>query len=187
MSNLLESNNMENLFFKSNTQKVLKFLSEHPTRFLLSSEVRKDLKISRASIHSALRELLKQGLIQREQKGKAYVYQIKSELAISKQLKVLDSVIKLRSLVKKVSPLVSKVILFGSCSRGENTEDSDIDLFIITHNKEEVRKRLKQFARFRLRPIIKTPIEFVNLEKKDRTFYLEITRGVILFEKNDEY
>lgn len=178
---------MENLFFKSNTQKVLKFLSKHPAKFLLPSEMRKDLKISRAGIHSALQELLRRDLIQRKQKGKAYVYQVKSELPVLKQLKVLDSVIKLQSLVKKLSFLVDKIILFGSCSRGENIEDSDIDLLIITYDKEGVKEKLKQFIGFRLKPIIKTPIEFVSLEKKDPTFYLEIMRGIILFEKSDEY
>jgi len=178
---------MENVFFKTNTQKVLNFLAKHPTKFLLASEIRKKLKLSRAGIHSALQELLKKGLVQRKQKGKAYVYQIKSEVTALKQVKVLDSIIKLQSLVKKLSPLVDKVILFGSCARGEDTEDSDIDLLIITHDKGGVKEKLKQFTKFRLKPIIKTPVEFANLEKKDPSFYLEVVRGIILFEKSDEY
>ena len=178
---------MKNLFFKSNTQKVLRYLAQYPEKVLLSSEIKKDLKISRAGVHSALQELLRKHLIQREQRGKAYLYQIQSELSILKQFKVLDSTITLDPLVKKVNSFVNKIILFGSCSRGENTEDSDIDLLIITHEKEKVRKKLKQFTKFRLKPIIKTPLEFLSLEKENPTFYSEIIRGIILFEKNDEY
>jgi predicted nucleotidyltransferase len=178
---------MKNLFFKSNTQKVLRSLLQYSERSLLPSDIKKDLKISRAGIHSALQELLKKDLIQRKQKGKAYVYQAKSDLLVLKQLKVLDSAIKLQSLVKRLSPLVDKIILFGSCSRGENTEDSDIDLLIISYNKEGVKEELKRFMNFRLKPIIKTPVEFVNLEKKDPTFYLETIRGIILFAKSDGY
>jgi len=178
---------MKNLFFKSNTQKVLRSLLQYSERALLPSDIKKDLKISRAGIHSALQELLKKDLIQRKQKGKAYVYQAKLELSVLKQFKILDSVIELQSLVKRLSPLVDKIILFGSCSRGENTEDSDIDLLIITHDKEGVKEGLKRFMNFCLKPIIKTQVEFVNLEKKDPTFYSEMIRGIILFEKSNEY
>jgi len=101
-------------------------------------------------------------------------------------LKVLDSVMKLHPLVKKIESLAEKIILFGSCARGENIEDSDIDLMIISHNKDEIKDKLYQFKKLLLKPIIKTPIEFEDLEKKDSTFYLEITRGIVLFEKNDE-
>jgi predicted nucleotidyltransferase len=177
---------MKNIFFKTNAQKILRFLLEHPEELLLPAEIKKETKISRAGIHSALQELLKNDLIQRKQKGKAYIYQAQSELPALKQIKVLDSVIKLQPLVKKLNSFVDKIILFGSCSRGENIKKSDIDLLIITHDKMAIKEKLNQFTEFYLKPIIKTPIEFMALEKKDPAFYTEINRGIILFEKNQE-
>jgi len=177
---------MKNIFFNTNTQKVLRFFIQNPTQSLLASDIIKGTSISRAGINFALRELLKEGLIQKEAKGKAYIYRVESEPSVLKQLKVLDSVMKLHPLVKKIESLAEKIILFGSCARGENTEDSDIDLMMISHNKDEIKDELCQFKKLPLKPIIKTPIEFEGLEKKDPTFYLEITRGIVLFEKNNE-
>ncbi|TRZ80083.1 hypothetical protein D4R86_04960 [bacterium] len=177
---------MKNIFFNTNTQKVLRFFIQNPTQFLLASDVIKNTNISRAGINFALRELLKEGLIQKEAKGKAYIYRVESELSVLKQLKVLDSVMKLHPLVKKIESLAEKIILFGSCARGENTEDSDIDLMMISHNKDEIKDGLCQFKKLPIKSMIKTPIEFADLEKKDPTFYLEITRGIVLFEKNNE-
>ncbi|MBU1045825.1 nucleotidyltransferase domain-containing protein [Patescibacteria group bacterium] len=177
---------MKNIFFKTNAQKILRLLLEHPEELLLPSEIKKETKISRAGIHSALQELFKKGLIQRKQKGRAYIYQVQSELPALKQIKVLDSIMKLQPLVKKLNFSIEKIILFGSCSRGENIKESDIDLLIITHDKMAVKEKLDQFTKFYLKPIIKTPIEFMALEKKDPAFYTEINRGIILFEKNQE-
>lgn len=177
---------MENIFFSTNIQKVLRFLVRHSTKALLASDIRKSLGLSRAGVNFALQELSEKGLVQRESKGKAYIYQIKSEHPALKQFKVLDWTTKLYPLIRKLKVLANKVILFGSCARGENVEDSDIDLLIVTHNKEEVNKTLESFRKLPLKPVIKTPIELEDLEKKNPIFYLEVTRGIILFEKDNE-
>ncbi len=178
---------MENILFKTNTQKVLKFLAQHPTQEFLASDIKSKTHISRAGINFALQELSTQKLIEKKAKGKAYVYQVKAGLSTIKQLKVLDSVIKLQSLINNSKDSADKIILFGSCARGEDTEDSDIDLLVVSRNKEEVREKLKKFRKIRVKAIIKTVSELEDLSKADPSFYAEINRGIILFEKNDEY
>lgn len=178
---------MENIFFSTNTQKVLRFLVQHPGKAFLASDIKRSLGLSRAGINFVLQELSEKGLVQRESKGKAYVYQIKSEHPVLKQFKVLDWTTKLYPLIRKLKVLANKTILFGSCARGEDVEDSDIDLLIVTHNKEEVKRILKSFRKLPLKPVIKTPIGLENLEIKDPAFYSEINKGIILFEKNEQH
>lgn len=44
-----------------------------------------------------------------------------------------------KNLRKKIkSKDIKKIILFGSVARGEDTEDSDIDILIIVNNEEEL-------------------------------------------------
>ena len=178
---------MENIFFKSNVQKILRVLLEHPQEALLPSEIRKETRISRAGVHSGLQELLKRGLVKRELKGRAYVYKAKTDLPALRQIKVVDCIIKLQSLIKTLSSFVDRIILFGSCARGENTKESDIDLFIVVHDKDRVNQELKKLSKFNLKPILKKPLEFLELKKEDPDFYLEVSRGIILFEKENEH
>lgn len=178
---------MKNIIFTTNTQKVLKLLIQCPTQELLASDIKNKIQLSRAGINFALQELSKQKLIEKKAKGRAYVYQVKSELSAIKQLKVLDSVIKLQHLLDNLKILADKVILFGSCARGEDTEDSDIDLLVVSRSKEEIRGKLKKLGKLRVKTIIKTASELEKLSKEDPAFYAEINRGIILFEKNDEY
>jgi predicted nucleotidyltransferase len=178
---------MKNIFFKTNSQKVLVFLSQYPTKEFLASEIKEKVHLSRAGINFALQELTNNKLITRKAKGKAYVYQARAELSVIKQLKVLINIIDLEPLVKVLSEFTDKIVLFGSCSRGENTEDSDVDLLIVSHSKDEIKERLKKFRKIQVKAIIKTNAELERLSKDDAAFYGEINRGIILFEKRDEY
>jgi predicted nucleotidyltransferase len=59
-------------------------------------------------------------------------------------LKVLKTVLSLSGLIRKIKKQTRKVILYGSTSRGEDTKDSDIDLFMVTNTPEEIEKRIKR-------------------------------------------
>ena len=43
-------------------------------------------------------------------------------------------------------PEIEKIILFGSVARGEDTEDSDIDILIISDKKRETKDKLMRKA-----------------------------------------
>ena len=176
---------MKNIFFNTNNQKVLEFLVENNKEPKAASEIQSAMKISKGGLNLTLRFLVKTGLLERITRGKTYLYQARVEHPVVKQFKVLSTTIKLYPLVKKIAPHIQKIILFGSTSRGENLPDSDIDLLIITHEQEELTKILGSFKNLPLKPIMKTPLGFGDLKKKDPTFYLEVIRGIILFEKNE--
>lgn len=177
-------NDMWEIFFNTNKQKVLKFLAKNPSQSLMASEIMKSTKISKAGANIALRELVKAGLIKRSVKGKTHLYQVDFHDPLVKQFKVIGSIIEFYPLVKKLEKISQQIILFGSTARGENLEDSDIDLFILTRAEEDVRKTIKKFNHHKkIKAIVKNPSNFAKLEKEDATFYQEIQRGIILWEQ----
>lgn len=179
-------NDMWEIFFGANKQKVLKFLAKNPSQSLMTSEIMKSTKISKAGANIALRELVKAGLIKRSVKGKTHLYQVDFRDPLVKQLKVMETIIQLYPVIKKLQKISQQIILFGSASRGENLEDSDIDLFILTRAEEDARKTIKKFNRHnKIKTILKNSSSFAKLEREDPTFYQEIQRGIILWEEYD--
>jgi len=177
-------NDMREIFFNTNKQKILKFLTQNPSQSLMTSEIIKSTKISKAGANIVLRELVKTDLVKRSIKGKTHLYQVDFHDPLVKQFKVMGSVVELYPLIKKIENLSQQIILFGSASRGENLEDSDIDLFILTRAEKEVRKVIKKYNYHnKIKAIVKNSSSFAKLEREDSTFYQEIQRGLILWEQ----
>jgi len=174
---------LQDFFINTTEQKILSFLAQNLGKSFFDKEVAQRTKISRGATNKALRELAKNGLVIKQKRGRMNFYQANAANPVLKEFKVLRNIIQLFPLIKKLKKTSEKIILFGSTSRGENYKDSDIDLFILTHNKESVKKMVKKSKIKPLQLIIKTPTEFINLEKKDPTFYQEIIRGIILWER----
>lgn len=181
-------NHIRNIFLATNQQKILMFLIGSPDKSFMASEIIKAVKISRAGVNIALRQLAGLSLVKTIKKGKTHLYKITIDHKnpLVKQLRVLDVVINIYSLIKKLEPITEQVILFGSVARAENYRDSDIDLFVVTHHKEEVLKILLSSGIRTLKTIVKTPAEVVSLQHKDPVFYNEVRQGFLLWQK-DEY
>jgi len=165
-------------------QKVLDFLIQNPGKEYLAREIQRVTKISKAGTNFALRDLVKTTLIKREKKGKVYLYTVDFKHSVIKQLKVLRSVISVSSLMKKLSKESKKIILYGSSSRGENTKDSDIDLFVVSNVPEAIKRIVDGNKKIQL--TIKTPLQYVEMETKEPNFYREVERGIVLWEAKDE-
>jgi len=178
---------MKEVLFKTNPQKVIEYLIQKAGKEFLSKEIQIATKMSKAGANFALNDLVKTSLVNRQQKGNAYLYTINDENPVVKQLKVLRTIIDFMPLIKKLKQKTSKIILYGSSSRGEDTEDSDIDLFIVTNLTEEVEKIMqrKKYSK-KIQPIIRKPLQYIEMEKTDPTFYQEIEIGIVLWEAKDE-
>lgn len=174
---------LTDFFINTTEQKILSFLAQNLGKSFFDKEVAQKTKISRGATNKALRDLAKSELIVREKKGRMNFYQVNMANPVVKEFKVLRNVIQLYPLLKKIEGVSEKIILFGSASRGENYKDSDIDLFVLTHSKEELEKIIKKLKLKPFQLIIKTPTEFITLERKDSAFYQEIMKGITLWEK----
>lgn len=94
-------------------------------------------------------------------------------------------------MLKKISERLKKdynaekVILFGSYARGEETEDSDVDLLVIAHRKEnffERRASAKRLIRdlrngLSVAPIVLTPEETEKRKNVGDQFIIDILKN----------
>lgn len=130
----------ENIFSVTNAQKVLDFLSRSPGKECLSKEIQKATGISKSGLHFAVKHLIKYKLIRSELKGKSFFYSVDPGNPVIRQLKVLENTILLQTLVNKIKGSSKEIILFGSNSRGEDNAESDIDVFVLSHDSETIKK-----------------------------------------------
>ena len=188
MANKLD-NLIKQIFVCSGEQKVLNYLLNNDGR-QIEKEIQKATGLSKAAVNFALNKLFRLTFIERDQKGKTYLYRVSSSyplLSFLKQFKVLDNIISCFPLVKELSPVSQKIILFGSAARGEDLQNSDIDLLVITHKAQEVRESTKGLFKKKVQIITKTPVVFAELDKKDPVFFREVELGIVLWEKEEYY
>ncbi len=178
---------MNNSLISTNAQKVLNFLIQNPGKQFLANEIEKATRLSRAGVNLSLRKLAEEKLVLREKKAKIYLYSVDYSSPVIKQLKILKTTMLLQPVVNKLKKLSKKIVLFGSCARGENVADSDIDLFILTDNPKAVEKKInKSSLRKRLEPVVRNSTQFIKMKKEEAVFFEEIERGITMWESNDE-
>jgi len=95
---------------------------------------------------------------------------------------------ELNPLVENLKKTAEKIILFGSCATGDDTLDSDIDLFILTQDIQRVNEYLKKkHLERKIQAVVVNATGLVKLKEKDKAFYQEINKGMILWDgKNYE-
>ncbi len=165
-------------------QKILEFLCEHPNDSFYSSQIAKKTGLSIGGVNQSLHLLKKNNLLKSEKKGRMTFYQVDNSSAIIRQFKVFRTILLLNPLVKKLQPYAEKVVLFGSCAEGTNNEDSDIDLLVVSSQKANVTEIIDKFKnKNKLQLILKSPQEYVSLEKKEPVFFQEIEKGTPLWQK----
>ena len=123
---------------KSNTLQVLKpfFIEPNKEHYLI--DISRNIRLAHTSVKTNLIKLVKEGLIQEKilKKGRRRfpVYNAITNNKEFKRQKILNNIKSLYDsgfvdfLEDKLAPRA--IVLFGSYRRGEDTEDSDIDIFI---------------------------------------------------------
>lgn len=98
----------------------------------------------------------------------------------------------LRPLILNLRKLTTRIILFGSCATGEDTSESDIDIFIVSEQKQKTLRVLEQtnlgrgFEAIQIQPIIFSHDEVLDSEKNDKEFLSLVREGIILWDKTLE-
>ncbi len=161
---------------------VLKFLIENKGKYHVR-QISRETELSLGFVSRVLRELFENELILVEKKGRMMLYNVNDKNPVVKQIKVLLTMMRLYPLFKEVRVIVRRIILFGSASRGENTPDSDIDLFIMSNDSQKIRAVIRKNPK--IASIIMNSTEYTNLKEADFALYDQINRGIVLWEKSE--
>jgi predicted nucleotidyltransferase len=169
--------------------KVLSFLAKLWDKEFHEREIARRTGISYGSANRVLNKLFADGILVRRQVGRMLFYSFNSRDPLSKTFKIFVSVSILRPLIKKLREYTSEIVLYGSCARGEDTSSSDMDLFVISENKENALQTIesyrfrKGFESMRMEPVILSPQELLKSEKADKEFLSLVREGIVLWDE----
>lgn len=127
------------MFKKLNT---LRPFLEAPNTEYNVREIGRILEINPATISKRLKELKDEGYIQYRKERMLDLYKADLDSDKYRDLKVYYTIRQLKDtgLIKAINRFYLKptIILFGSSSKGMDTENSDVDILIITENKKQL-------------------------------------------------
>lgn len=169
--------------------RALSFLAKLSDKEFHEREIARRTGISYGSANRVLNELFADGILVRRQVGKMLFYSFNSSDPLAKTFKIFVSVSLVRTLIRNLRECCSEVVLYGSCARGEDVSGSDMDLFVISEEKEkalaaiEAYKFRKGFEHIRIEPVILSSQELLKSEKADKEFLSLVREGIVLWDE----
>ena len=175
---------MEKIFSTKERIKILKavIFSDQPISVNI---IAARLKISKGLVSKYLDVLLKEG-ITKKSNGKYLIV----NSPITKGTKILLNITSIDAGIFKKFDFIEAAGLYGSCAKGENTDDSDVDLWIkIKEASDEkvapltalLNKKVKN-----IKPLFLTTAKIEKMKKDDELFYHSLSFGsIVLYGEND--
>ncbi len=149
-------------------------------------EIARAVGVSIGATNQTLKLLLSLGMVTREKKGQLYLYQIITENPIFREFKKFENLLDITGLVLRIRDISNKIVLYGSCATGADTIESDVDLFVISREKEKVltaiRKEAKQIRRD-IKPVVVGVEEYLSMRNKKEALLEEVDQGIVLYEE----
>ena len=172
-------------FITPTLMKVLTVFMEDPIRERHEREVMREAKVSKGSANGILRLLAEQDILTRQRKGRMVFYRLNTDEPTARQLKILANVHALKELVDQLKQHARKITLFGSIAQGTDAKESDVDLLIISQDKEHVKRIVSAYNRRNTRKVAAITLdtnEYILLQQEDKPLHENIERGITLWE-----
>jgi len=161
---------------------ILKLFFERPSKEFNVREVARILNISPATASKELGKLAKKGILKERKEKPLKLYKANLEDNFYRDLKLFYNIRKIRNygLIDALNRFYLKptIVLFGSASRGEDTETSDFDLLVICEKTKEFIE-LKIFEKKIKRKLQLFVVKDIK-ELKNKHLVNNVLNGVIL-------
>lgn len=180
---------IKDFIFNKNPMLVLSYLTKNVLKNNMATHIAKELSLSAGSVHAILKKFEGLGIADSKRVGNSVIYEVRKNNPMIKSFRIFDNLLEIEQLIDELKKHTRKIILFGSCSRGEDNSESDIDLLIIADETEKdiAMELINGYTIEReIKPIIVDEIEFMDMEKSDAVFYKEIMKGIELWEVSNE-
>ena len=174
-----------NIYPKNKTTEniILELFFKKPSERFNIREVARKLKIAPSTVSIATRGLINKRFLLREQLGKSIYLSANLENMEFIFEKMMYNIKKIKYsnlidfLVKNYKP--EAIVIYGSYSRGEDIENSDIDIAVITPLKKHL--DLRNFTEFLARSV--HILEINNLNKISKELTINIINGFVIYGK----
>lgn len=137
------------------------------------------MKISPNSANRFLNLFLKEGLVIEERVANLRYFKANLNSISFREIKKTFSVFELEKsgLIEALKEVCFSCMLFGSVARGGNDKNSDIDLVIVTKEKEKVRRIIRRFQKKFKQELschIFTSLEWKEGKTENKAFYQDV-------------
>ncbi len=164
---------------KYSRYRILQEFFDSPRKDFQMREISRNTKISQPSVIAHLKTLVKEELIIKEKKGIYPTHRANRENELFKIYKKTDLILRMYKigLINYLydSCLPNVIILFGSASKGEDIEESDIDIFIQSPEKKFKLEKYEKLLNRKISPFFEENFSKLNSELKNN-----ILNGVII-------
>jgi len=168
---------------KYSRYRILQEFFDFPRKSFQMREISRNTKLAQPSIMNHLKALLKEGLILREEKGIYPAYVANRDNEFFKEYKKIDLILKMKKikLINYIydSCMPNAIILFGSSSKGEDIEESDIDLFIQSPEKKLDLEKYEKILKKKISLFFKEDFSKLSNELKNNILNGIILRGYL--------
>jgi len=170
-------------------QKVLCLFAKFSDKEFYERQIARKLGIGYSSANGALNELFSSGVIKRRREGKMYFYSVDRSSQIVIAFKKLINLLLIEPLLEELKNTSNRVILYGSCAEGTDTSESDVDLFVVSNDKDRVMDAIgnfrfpRGFEDIHIQAVVKTPVELLEMKEPEQAFIEEVERGTVLWER----
>ena len=162
-------------------RKLAEFFCLNPTKSYTVRELSRQTKISPTWVSKIARELEKEQIIETKADANSLKIKPKRDTAFLRLKRILNlSSIYSSGLIDKLIEIYHKpqaIILFGSYSRGEDTENSDIDISVVTDRKEVE----ESYAKYEKKLKRRIDIKILNPKNITKEFAVSLANGIVLY------
>ena len=166
--------------------KVIFWFFSFPNKEMSLNDLSEELKISKTTANRIVKDLIEEGFLKVEILGriwriscnKSHIYNYSKKISYNLMMIYESGVLEE---VHKIIKSPRAIILFGSYRKGDDNQDSDIDLAAEVINNEEPRIiELPSIQQFGYRKNVKVNLYIFSRNKIDLNLFSNIANGIIL-------
>ena len=166
--------------------RILAIFLEEPYREFYLREVASHARASVSTVKAYLDSFVRDEFLLRSKRANLALFKANIENAAFRHFKIVYLLHCVRPLIKRLKQNYenSSIILYGSCARGEDDKDSDIDLLIIGRAEKA---ELTEFERRFNRKITLLAFSYQDWEEKskqDEAFYESVIADGLIIQGN---
>jgi len=165
---------------------IWNFLLDHAGEKFYLTQIARQTNLSDSTVHQILESQVERNLIKKEKLGNLSFYSLDKSHPAIKLKKQLRTIFLIQPLINQLKEWSQKIILFGSAALGEDTSSSDIDLLIISKEKDKIYEIFsKAKIKNKVKLIVKNFLEWSKIKQKDKFFYEQINKGKVLWDSHE--
>lgn len=173
------------MLLKNNISKILQIFLDKPSKEFHLREIARMTNLSTTAVRNTMNILVKEKLITKRRQGIYDMFKANRESEDFREIKKFYTIRKLKdtgliSFIDKVFNYPEVIILFGSASKGEDIEKSDVDLFILGVKKEISLEEHEKKMNRKIKLLIMDREDFERAKRKNPELINNLVNGIII-------